>query len=59
MDAFREQFERFATGQDWPEDSRAASLNPLLTGKALDVYESMPAHPTKDYTSLKRAALHH
>ena len=58
IDAFIERFERFAASQEWPEDTWAASLSALLTGKGLDVYASMPPEQTNDYDALKKAVLH-
>ena len=57
IDAFLERFERFARSQRWAEDSWAVSLSPLLSGKGLDVYTSMPAEQANDYNELKRAVL--
>ena len=58
IDTFIERFERFAASQEWPEDTWAASLSALLTGKGLDVYASMPPEQTNDYDALKKAILH-
>jgi len=57
MDAFLERFERFAQCQDWPEESWSINLSPLLTGKGLQVYSSMPAREAMEYRSLKAALL--
>ena len=57
MDAFLERFERFAISQSWPENQWAVSLSPLLTGKGLQVYSSMPASEANDFKSLKTALL--
>ena len=57
IDAFLERFERLATHQGWEKDSWAYSLSPLLTGKALGVYSSLPVDDSKDYDALKTAIL--
>jgi len=57
MDAFLERFERFAQCQEWPEGSWSINLSPLLTGKGLQVYSSMPAKEAMEYRSLKAALL--
>ena len=57
MDAFLERFERFASNQGWPEGIWAVSLSPLLTGKGLQVYSSMPSDQASDYEKLKKAIL--
>lgn len=57
IDAFLERFERYAVIQQWPKESWAASLSPLLAGKALDVYVSMSLDTANDYTALKLAIL--
>ena len=57
MDAFLERFERFAVSQSWPEEQWAVSLSPLLTGKGLQVYSSMPATEANDFKGLKTALL--
>jgi hypothetical protein len=57
MDAFLERFERYAETQKWAKDSWAVSLSPLLTGKGLQVYTSMPAADINSYDKLKIALL--
>ncbi|XP_060079956.1 uncharacterized protein LOC132559365 [Ylistrum balloti] len=57
MDEFLERFEKFATAQHWNEDIWAVSLSPLLTGKGLQVYSSMPATQINKYDELKKALL--
>ena len=57
MDAFLERFERFAVNQSWPEEQWAVSLSPLLTGKGLQVYSSIPATEANDFKGLKTALL--
>ena len=57
MDAFLERFERFAISRSWSENQWAVSLSPLLTGKSLQVYSSMPASEANDFKSLKTALL--
>ena len=53
MDAFLERFERFGISQSWPENQWAVSLSPLLTGKGLQVYSSMPLSEANAFKSLK------
>ncbi len=57
IDAFLERFERFAQSQHWAQDTWAVSLSPLLTGKALDVYSSLPLDEANEYETLKTAIL--
>jgi len=57
MDSFLERFEIFATIQKWRKDEWSISLSPLLTGKGLQVFTSMPPADINDYTKLKRALL--
>ena len=57
LDAFLERVEWFAGSQGWPEDIWAVSLSPLLTGKGLQVYSSMPSDQANDYEELKKAIL--
>ncbi|XP_033726122.1 uncharacterized protein LOC117315829 [Pecten maximus] len=57
MDAFLERFEKFAIAQKWNTDNWAVSLSPLLTGKGLQVYSSMPSTQIDDYDELKKALL--
>ena len=56
-DAFLERFERFASSQGWPEKIWAVSLSPLLTGKGLQLYSSMPSDQANNYEELKKAIL--
>ena len=42
MDAYLERFGHFAPVQKWTKDEWAVRLSPLLTGKGLQVYTSMP-----------------
>ena len=57
MDAFLERYERFAESQGWEKEDWAVCLSPLLTGKGLQVYASMPAATVTDYDQLKEALL--
>jgi hypothetical protein len=57
IDAYLERFERYASSQGWEEDDWAVSLSPLLTGKGLQVYVSLPADKMNDYEGLKMALL--
>ena len=55
MDAFLEHFERFAEIQLWPEAQWAVSVSPLLTGKGLHVYSSVPSTEASNFGILKTA----
>lgn len=57
MDAVLERFERFAFSQAWPRAQWAVSLSPLLSGKGLQVYSSMPPTDANDFDKLKTALL--
>ena len=57
LDAYIDRFERFATGQKWPEDNWAINLSALLRGKALDAYSRMAPEEALDYTKLKNTLL--
>ncbi|XP_013382645.1 uncharacterized protein LOC106153310 [Lingula anatina] len=57
MDAFLDRFERFASSQQWPRESWSVSLSPLLTGKGLQAYSSMPAQEANNYDNFKVALL--
>jgi hypothetical protein len=57
MDAFLERFQRFAESQKWDKGTWAISLSPLLTGKGLQVYTSLPVTDSSDYEKLKKALL--
>ena len=57
MGAFLKRFDRFAGSQGWPEETWAVSLSPLLTGKGLQVYSSIPSDQANDYEEMKKAIL--
>ena len=57
MDIFIERFERFAESQGWNRDEWAVCLSPLLTGKGLQVFSSMPSDEALQYDELKKALL--
>ena len=57
IDAYLERFERFATSQKWDVATWSFSLSPLLTGKALEVYSSLPIDDANTYDKLKTAIL--
>ena len=57
MDAFLERFERFAKAQKWPEETWGSCLSPLLKGKALRAYTSLPVADGDDYEKLREALL--
>ena len=51
------RFERFTVSQSWPENQWAVRLSPLLTGKGLQVYSSIPETGADDFKGLKEAFL--
>ena len=57
LDAYLERFEHFATSQKWDKSTWAVTIGPLLTGKGLQVYSSMPSTEVDDYDRLKEALL--
>ena len=57
MDTFIERFERFVESQGWNRDEWAVCLSPLLTGKGLQVFSSMPSDEALQYDVLKKALL--
>ena len=57
LDVYLERFEHFTVSQHWTREDWAVSLSPLLTGKALQVYTSMPSENAHDYDRLKVALL--
>ena len=59
LDAYILRFERHATLQKWPTDYWACALGNLLTGRALDVYSSLPAGDASNYATLKSTLLQH
>ena len=57
IDTFIERFERFAESQGWQRDEWAVCLGPLLTGKGLQVFSSMPSEEALQYDVLKKELL--
>ena len=57
MDAYLSRFERYATCNDWPEDTWATNLSALLKGKSLEVYYRLPLDQASNYSCLKAALL--
>ena len=57
LDSYLQMFERFAKRKKWNESIWVTSLSALLTGKALDVYSTMPKTAAVDYKELKEALL--
>ena len=57
MDTYLQRFERFAKMQKWKPEEWVVSLSPLLTGKGLEVYTSMPDTDVDNYDQLKLALL--
>ena len=53
MDTYLQRYERFAKTQKWKNDELVANLSPLLTGKGLEVYTSMPDDDVDNYEQLK------
>ena len=57
LDAYLQRFERYATEQGWKQKNWALNLSALLSGKALDVYSTLPIDEAQDYAKLKLALL--
>ena len=57
MDIYLQRFERFAKMQKLKPEEWVVSLSPLLTGKGLEVYTSMPDTDLDNYDQLKLALL--
>ena len=57
LDMYLQRFERYAVVQNWNREEWAFNLSSLLTGKALNVYSSIPIEDAHDYVTLKRALL--
>ena len=53
LDAYLNRFERFAEAQHWPEEEWATSLSALLTGRALEAFNSMSVEHASSYPALK------
>jgi hypothetical protein len=52
-----QRFERYATLQSWKKDDWALNLSTLLSGKALDVYSTLPTSEAQKYDLLKVSLL--
>ena len=57
MDCYLARFERYATVNKWSEDRWAINLSALLKGRALEVFERLPAEDASDYVKLRDALL--
>lgn len=57
LDAYLQRFERYANIQSWKKEDWALNLSALLSGKALDVYSTLPASESKSYDVLKKALM--
>ena len=57
LDAYLQRFERYATLQSWKKENWALNLSALLSGKALDVYSTLPSSEAQNYDTLKLALL--
>ena len=57
LDAYLQRFERYATEQGWRQQNWALNLSALLSGKALEVYSTLPITEAQDYAKLKLALL--
>ena len=58
LDNYLLRFERYATIAGWQRGTWAIWLNPLLTGKALDVYSGLSSEDARNYDKLRKALLH-
>ncbi|XP_037804877.1 uncharacterized protein LOC119599206 [Penaeus monodon] len=57
MTSYLIKFERIASLLNFREETYAIRLGSLLTGKAVDIYTSLPPEITSDYKLLKKALL--
>ena len=57
LDNYLLRFEKNATIADWQRDTWAVWLNPLPTGKALDVYSGLSSEDARNYDKLRKALL--
>ena len=57
VDSYLERFERYATANKWEKANWVVYLSPLLTGKALEAYISLPTTSISDYEEVKKAIL--
>ena len=53
MDAYLQQFERFATPAKWEKAGWASKLSALLSGRALEVYSRLSEEAAQDYDRVK------
>jgi len=57
MGSYLQRSERYEELQGWKKDDWALYLSALLKGKALDVYDRLPADQANDYNGLKQSLL--
>lgn len=57
VDAYLDRFERYASANKWERDNWGVYLSPLLTGKALEAYISLPTTQVNDYDEVKKVIL--
>ena len=57
LDEYLQRFERYASVAKWNRSTWATQLSPLLTGKAVEVYNRLPPEEAMDYERLKVALL--
>ena len=53
LDAYLQQFERFATTAKWEKTGWASKLSALLSGRALEVYSRLSEEAAQDYDPVK------
>ncbi|CAH3014211.1 unnamed protein product, partial [Porites evermanni] len=57
LDAYLQQFERFATTAKWEKTGWASKLSALLSGHALEVYSRLSEEVAQDYDRVKLALM--
>ena len=57
LDEYLMRFERYASVAKWNRGAWATQLSPLLTGKAVEVYNRLSSEEAMDYERLKVALL--
>ena len=57
IDKYFQHFENVAERLNWPSDLRTLLLQSVLTGKAQEVYSSLPVEQSSDYAIVKTAIL--
>ena len=57
LDSYLLRFERYATVAGWEHSDWATRLNPLLSGRALDVYSGLLDEQARDCDKLQKALL--